>query len=25
MLFDTVEVVARYFGPDRVRLVFVFI
>ena len=25
MLFDTVEVAGRYFGPDRVRLVFAFI
>jgi hypothetical protein len=25
MLHDTVEVAGRYFGPDRVRLVFAFI
>jgi hypothetical protein len=25
MLFDVVEVAGRYFGPDRVRLVFTFI
>ncbi len=25
MLFDTVEVAGRHFGPDRVRLVFAFV